>query len=135
MFLSSLADQHGRPARLLTAARASNDAHKQWAAARLALEFGSVRGRRVAVWGLTYKPGTDTLRRSSAIELCRRLHGEGATVVAHDPAVPALPDDLRGWLTLASSPLEAVRGADSSGARCSTARAAATSSMASTWRI
>jgi UDP-glucose 6-dehydrogenase len=42
-------------------------------------------GRRVAVWGLTYKPGTDTLRRSLAVELCRWLLEQGAQVQAHDP--------------------------------------------------
>lgn len=111
VFLASLADQHQRPARLLTAARLSNDAHKQWAAARLKLQLGDLRGRRVAVWGLTYKPGTDTLRRSSSVELCRRLHDEGAVVCAYDPAVKSLPDDLSGWLTLAPTALDAARGA------------------------
>jgi UDP-glucose 6-dehydrogenase len=47
----------------------------------------TLAGQHVAIWGLTYKPGTDTLRRSSAIELCRWLLAVGATVTAHDPAV------------------------------------------------
>ena len=49
---------------------------------RLAHELGSVAGRRIAVWGLTYKPGTDTLRRSSAVELCRWLVRAGRTCCA-----------------------------------------------------
>lgn len=110
MFLSQLAEQHQRPARLLAAARTSNDAHKQWAAQRLKLELGDLRGRRIAVWGLTYKPGTNTLRRSSAVELCKRLHDEGATVSAHDPAVTELPPDL-SWLQLAPTALDAAKGA------------------------
>ncbi len=63
------------------------------------------------MWGLTYTPGTDTLRRSSAVELCRRLHQEGATVSAHDPAVITLPADLAPMITLAPGPLEALSGA------------------------
>ena len=110
MFLSQLAEETRRPVSLLSSVRVSNDAHKQWAAQRLALELGDLRGHRIAVWGLTYKPGTDTLRRSSAIELCQRLHRAGAMVCAHDPAVHAVPHDL-GWLELAPTPLDAVRGA------------------------
>jgi len=110
MFLSQLAEQHQRPARLLAAARTSNDAHKQWAAQRLKLELGDLRERRIAVWGLTYKPGTNTLRRSSAVELCKRLHDEGAIVSAHDPAVTELPPDL-SWLQLAPTALDAAKGA------------------------
>jgi UDPglucose 6-dehydrogenase len=111
VFLSELGRQHERPARLLTAARESNDAHKQWAADRLTLELGALKGQRIAVWGLTYTPGTDTLRRSSAVELCRRLHQEGALLTAHDPAVKALPGDLASMIDLAPGPVEALAGA------------------------
>jgi len=55
------------------------------------------------VLGLTYKPGTDTLRRSSAVELCKWLAGESALVAAHDPAVKALPPELAKTLRLAPS--------------------------------
>ena len=64
--------------------------------------------RRVAVWGLTYKPGTNTLRRSISVELCRWLAAEGAQVRAHDPAVDTLPADLAQVIDLSASPLEAV---------------------------
>jgi UDPglucose 6-dehydrogenase len=57
--------------------------------------LGSLRGRIVAILGLTYKPGTNTLRRSSAVETCRWLLSEGAEVQAFDPAVKAMPEDLR----------------------------------------
>jgi UDPglucose 6-dehydrogenase len=60
---------------------------------------------------LTYKPGTDTLRRSSAVELCQWLHAQGATVRAHDPAVTELPADLAGCIHSAASALGAAEGA------------------------
>ena len=72
---------------------------------------GAIKGQRVAVWGLTYKPGTDTLRRSSAIELCEWLLGEGAAVSAHDPAVKLLPPGLSERLQLSATPLSAANGA------------------------
>jgi UDPglucose 6-dehydrogenase len=107
-FLAQLGDQHGVPLSLLPGIKRSNDAHRHWAERRLTDLLGSVHDRRVAVWGLTYKPGTDTLRRSSAIELCRALAGAGATVSAHDPAVRALPLDLPRGIELRADPLAAV---------------------------
>jgi UDPglucose 6-dehydrogenase len=65
----------------------------------------------IAVWGLVYKQGTDTLRRSSAVELCRELASAGAQVKAHDSAVRVVPDDLAGLFTLCPSPLEAAHDA------------------------
>jgi UDPglucose 6-dehydrogenase len=95
---------------LLAAVKASNDQHKNWARAKLRDVLGTLRGRTVALWGLTYKPGTDTLRRSDAVELARWLAAEGARVQAHDPAVSRIPDDVP--VALCASPADALRGAD-----------------------
>ena len=65
----------------------------------------------IGVWGLVYKQGTDTLRRSSSVELCRELAEAGATVKAHDAAVRVVPDDLASVLTLCETPLEAAEDA------------------------
>lgn len=111
-FLSQLCEEHGLTGQLLNAVAASNNDHKNWPSRRLTDILGGLQDRRIAVWGLTYKPGTDTLRRSTAIELCRWLIQQNAIVQAHDPAVKALPDDLADRMTLCSSPLEALRGAD-----------------------
>ena len=61
---------------------------------------------------MTYKPGTNTLRRSSALELCRWLAGERAWVQAYDPAISALPAGEPDAIELAASPAAALRGAD-----------------------
>jgi UDPglucose 6-dehydrogenase len=101
----------GLPTHLVSAVQASNDAHKEWPRRRLIEVLGGVRGRTIAVLGLTYKPGTDTLRRSGAIEMCRWLHGQGASIAAYDPAVRALPVELHGVIDLRPSIEAAVRGA------------------------
>lgn len=111
MFLSQLGRGTGVPTHLLSSVKTSNDAHRSWAERRLAELLGDVRGKTIAIWGLTYKPGTDTLRRSSAVELCRWLGEHGARVRAHDPAVRALPDTLGATVTLAADPVEALDGA------------------------
>jgi UDPglucose 6-dehydrogenase len=66
----------------------------------------------VAVLGLAYKPGTDTLRRSAAIELCRELSGLGAHVRAFDPAIRDLPVTFKAFVMLADSAKAALSGAD-----------------------
>lgn len=110
-FLTKLGKEHDLPIHLVPAVRASNDAHKNWSRRRLAQLLGDLRGKTIAVWGLTYKPGTDTLRRSSAIELCQWLLEQGVTVQAHDPAVKSLPKQF-AEIHLCASPIEAARNAD-----------------------
>ncbi|MCL4268486.1 MAG: nucleotide sugar dehydrogenase, partial [Anaerolineales bacterium] len=110
-FLTQLGEQYDVPVQLFPAIKSSNDAHKNWARRRLMQLLGSLKGKTVAVWGLTYKPGTDTLRRSSAVELCKWLLEQGTTVRAHDPAVKNLPDELQK-VQITTSALDAVQKAD-----------------------
>lgn len=107
-FLTQIGAAYQLPMHLISAVRASNDAHKNWARRRLQDLLGSLQGQRIAVWGLTYKAGTDTLRRSSSIELCEWLIAQGAQVQAHDPAVKALPIELANSMVLGASPLAAL---------------------------
>jgi UDPglucose 6-dehydrogenase len=111
-FLGSIGTRHGAPVKLLEAVAASNEDHKRWERRTLERELGRLRGKTVTVLGLTYKPGTDTLRRSASIELCRGLAEEGARIRAYDPMVKALPEELSGRLELTESAAAAVRGAD-----------------------
>jgi len=92
--LTKIAQDKGEALALIPAIKLSNDQHKRWAIRTLEEELGPLAGKVVAVLGLTYKPGTDTLRRSLAVELCGWLLREGATVRAYDPMVAALPADL-----------------------------------------
>ena len=108
-FLRGLGSQVGRPTPLLDGVLASNAAHRMWAQRRLESDLGRLAGAKIAVWGLTYKPGTDTLRRSDAIDLCRWLVSQGASVHVHDPAAPAVPDDVA--VTRHDDPLAAAAGA------------------------
>ena len=110
--LARLAAEHARPLHVLGSVRESNDGHRQWACERLRTELGSLSGRTVAVWGLTYKPGTNTLRRSSALELCEALLAEGAIIRAYDPGVSVLPAHLATRITLGHDAIDAARGAD-----------------------
>lgn len=94
--LLTLADRTATAAPLLAGVLDSNQSHSHWTERSLERKLGSVAGRAVGVLGLAYKPGTDTLRRSAAIELCRWLVNGGAEVRAFDPAVQVLPADVTG---------------------------------------
>ncbi len=107
-FLLDLAQEHDRPAHLFRGVRASNECQKNWLRDQLA---GVPAGATVAVLGLTYKPGTDTLRRSGSVELCQWLLARGVKVRAHDPAAKRDAEELRG-VELADTVEAAMRGAD-----------------------
>ena len=92
--LAALGRANGVDTRLIDGVRASNDHHLGWALRTLESELHGLADQRVAVLGLTYKPGTSTLRRSAAVELCRSLRDAGARVATHDPTADALPPDL-----------------------------------------
>lgn len=119
-FLSRLAHDQGLSAEVVEGVTASNAEHRNWSRRALIRLFGApsangqhgLADRRVAVWGLTYKPGTNTLRRSSALELCRWLAAERASVQAYDPAISGLPAGEPDAIQLAGSPVAALKGAD-----------------------
>jgi UDPglucose 6-dehydrogenase len=109
-FLSHLADRRQVTAPLIHAIRQSNELHAGWARELVMEAIRDVQSPCVAVLGLTYKPGTDTLRRSSALSLANRLMQDGIQVQVFDPAVrdsSELP-----MLALATSAAEALDGAD-----------------------
>jgi UDPglucose 6-dehydrogenase len=109
--LSNLAIEKQVAVALIPAIKQSNDEHRGWVFRRLKDRLGELRGRNIAVLGLTYKPGTDTLRRSLAVELCRQLAAAGAKVRAWDPVVKQLPAEL-GEVALASSIAAGLADAD-----------------------
>jgi UDPglucose 6-dehydrogenase len=111
-FLRALGRRVSRPTPLFDGIEAGNTAHRAWALRRLQSELGDVRGRTIAIWGLTYKPGTDTLRRSPGIDLATALEAAGARVRVHDPHAAALPEPLASHVRREDEALSAAAGAD-----------------------
>jgi UDPglucose 6-dehydrogenase len=112
----------GAPMSLLTAVDATNERQKRVLFAKLAAALdGELEGRRVAVWGLAFKPQTDDVRESPALALIHELLGAGAHVVVHDPVAMAAARDrleeraadaVDARVTFARTSYEAVAGAD-----------------------
>jgi UDPglucose 6-dehydrogenase len=109
--LTKLGALRGESLSLIPAIKESNDRHRGWAGRKLESRLGDLHGKTIAVLGLVYTPNTDTLRRSSAVELCRQLVKAGARVLAYDPAVKESSPELVG-LTLAPGVEAALREAD-----------------------
>jgi UDPglucose 6-dehydrogenase len=109
--LSQLGAATGETLSVIPAIKQSNDLHRGWSLRRLQAILGELKGRTIAVLGLVYTPGTDTLRRSAAVELCRSLLASGARVQAFDPAVQTLPTEL-DRVALVKNVVEALAGAD-----------------------
>ena len=110
-FLKNMGSLNNLVNPLISAVRKSNDEHKKWIQRRLFAVLGGLKGKRIAVWGLTYKPGTNTLRRSLSVEMCNWLQEQGAEIAVHDPSKCELPDNWLGEVVRSKTPLEALEGA------------------------
>jgi UDPglucose 6-dehydrogenase len=101
------------PLRVLDAVEGANDAQKHVLFKKVVQCLGTVRGKRVAVWGLAFKPNTDDMREAPALVLIEELLQAGAEVVAHDPvAMQETERRIGKTITYASSNYEALEGAD-----------------------
>lgn len=109
--LRQLATDRSVPAALMDAVLAVNRGRTGRAVAQLQRALGGLAGRNVALLGLAYKPGTDTLRRSAALELARALSEAGARISAFDPRIASLPPSAPP-IVLAKDPFAAARDAD-----------------------
>jgi UDPglucose 6-dehydrogenase len=108
------AREHGLELDLAVATERVNQRQKGVLYRKLKQHFGGdVRGRRVAVWGIAFKPRTDDLRDSAALTLIDSLLADGARVVAHDPE--ALENARARYgekVELVTDPYEAAKDAD-----------------------
>ncbi len=110
----AISDQLGVPFTLLKEVQRINATQRERFIAKLREKLWVLRDKRIAVWGLTFKPDTDDVRSSVAVELVQDLLAEKAIVSVYDPkgAEKAQEFKLAEGATFASSALEAVKDAD-----------------------
>jgi UDPglucose 6-dehydrogenase len=105
--------QNGYTMKVIEAVEAVNNDQKSIVYRKIKQALGDLKGRRIALWGLAFKPETDDMREAPAIDVIERLVADGATVVAYDPAAM---DECRRRLgdkvTYAKDMYEAVIDAD-----------------------
>ena len=89
-----------------------DESQKRRAVQKLKSVLGSLRDKRVALLGLTFKPGTDDMREAASIVLASRLLSEGAQVTCWDPMAPALTGHPWSETERFGDVMEALYGAD-----------------------
>jgi UDPglucose 6-dehydrogenase len=108
--LKQLASNSGYHFQLLSAVIEVNELQKRRVIAKLQKHLGKLRGKRVALLGLAFKPNTDDMREAPSIVLASRLLAEGAEVRGWDPI--AAPGELMKGVAICDTVEEAVRDAD-----------------------
>ncbi|MBN3789615.1 UDP-glucose/GDP-mannose dehydrogenase family protein [Burkholderia sp. Ac-20353] len=111
--LRALASEHVVSLRIVDAAIEANTMRKEAIVKKIdAACGGSVAGKRLAVFGLTFKGETDDVRESPSIGLIRSLSERGARIRAYDPSRPAGAVRLLPGLVMASCAIDAIKSAD-----------------------
>jgi UDPglucose 6-dehydrogenase len=110
--LKQLAGNSGYHFQLLTAVIEVNELQKRRVIGKLHKHLGGLVGKRIALFGLAFKPNTDDMREASSLVLSARLNADGADVIAYDPVAEEQARALVSGISFADSPLDAARGAD-----------------------
>jgi UDPglucose 6-dehydrogenase len=111
--LIKTAQDHDAPLRIVEAVNSVNDARKRAMARKVAAPFGgNLRGKTVAVLGLTFKPNTDDMREAPSIPLITALMDMGATVRAFDPVGMDLARIEMPDIQYCEDPYQCADGAD-----------------------
>jgi UDPglucose 6-dehydrogenase len=114
--LVATARNNGLDFTLLAAVDAVNDRQKRLLAQKAKVHFaaqGGARGKKIAVWGLAFKPKTDDIRCAPAFAIIEELLADGAEIAVHDPvAMDASKKLLDGRVRFAANPYDAVEGAE-----------------------
>jgi UDPglucose 6-dehydrogenase len=111
--LIKTAQDHAVPLRLVETTAAVNDQRKR-AMARKVLHAcgGDIRGKRIALLGLTFKPNTDDMRDAPSLALVAGLRDFGAQVCAYDPEGMANAREMLDSIDYAEDPYACAKGAD-----------------------
>ena len=103
----------GVPLRVLESVEEANEAQKHRLFAKLRDLLGDLGGRRIAIWGLAFKPNTDDMREAASLVLIEELLDAGASVVAHDPvAMHETQRRIGDRIEYAQTGYDALSGAD-----------------------
>ena len=98
---------------ILKSVESVNERQKIRLLAKMQKHFGGLKGKRIAVWGLAFKPKTDDMREAPAVPLIKALVDAGASVVAYDPEAIRVARSIFGsGVEFADKSYDALKGAD-----------------------
>lgn len=115
--LQKTAESYDYDFKIISAVLEANKAQRHIFIDNILAHFdGNLNGKKIALWGLAFKPDTDDIREAPALSIIDRLLEAGAAIVAHDPEAMAnverLYDGRSTQLTFADDPLKALESAD-----------------------
>ncbi len=111
--LAQISGLHGYDFKLLSSVIEVNNHQRERFFQMVEYTLGNLRGRRIGVWGLAFKPGTDDIRASAAIDIVQRLFAHGADVSVYDPqAMDSARAVLSDRVSFAPTPIDAATGAE-----------------------
>lgn len=110
--LIHIAKQHGLALKIPKAAKDTNIQAKLLPVKKLRKKLGKLKGKRIALLGLAFKPNTDDMREASSITIAKELKKAGAEVIAYDPIAEENARQIMPWLKFCSEPYEVFKQAD-----------------------
>ncbi|HEY3640843.1 MAG TPA: UDP-glucose/GDP-mannose dehydrogenase family protein [Xanthobacteraceae bacterium] len=111
--LVAIGQRYGAPTRIVETVISVNSARKSAMVQKIVAACGgSVRGKRLAILGLAFKPNTDDMREAPSLSILPVLVSEGAEVSAYDPAAMAEARKLLPEVTTEADPYACIEGAD-----------------------
>jgi UDPglucose 6-dehydrogenase len=111
--LIKTADEHGYSMQVLKAVEQVNDGQKQVMFSKLSGYFGSLAGKTIAMWGLSFKPKTDDMREAPSLVIIDELLAAGAKVIAYDPVAMHEAERILGnKITYSIDQYATLEGAD-----------------------
>ena len=111
-YLKQMTERQGLNSNFFQTLLLSNLQHKNWVKRKIIQENIDLKGKKIAILGLAYKPGTDSLRNSSAIDISLWLNAQGSIINAYDPTMKELSPELKKIICLQQTIAHALYEAD-----------------------
>jgi UDPglucose 6-dehydrogenase len=110
--LTTVADQFGVETLIVDAVIEANDRQRRAMIPKIRKLVGDLSGKRIAVLGLSFKPETDDMRESPAVDIIKALVAEGASIKAYDPVAMDEARHILDGIEFANDEYDAIAGAD-----------------------
>ena len=109
----AFSNQLGYTPTILQAVQEVNENQVKHAVEKIKEKLAELKGKRIAILGLSFKPNTDDMREARSIPIINQLLNEGANITAYDPvAIPSAKSILKNKIRYASSPIDCLKDAD-----------------------
>ena len=111
--LAKSSRDHGYPARILESVEAVNESQKMRLVEKMQAHFRSLKGKRIGIWGLSFKPRTDDMREAPAVPTIKSLLRKGARIRAYDPEAERTAHAIFGdTISYVQHSYDAIKGVD-----------------------